>query len=280
MQVFQNKIAVLITCFNRCEITLRCLTHLFELRKDIDVFLVDDNSTDSTYEKVGIDFPQVKIIRGNGNLFWNRGMRLAWEHAKINEYEFYFWLNDDVFLYKNAFDEILECSNLNNHKAIISGVIETNDTNRIIYGGYDKNKRLILPKGKMRHIEFLNGNFVLVPDYVFKKLGNLDAHFHHDLGDVDYGLRAKEQKLNVFSTRIPIGSGEVNNICRSRLNNSSIIERFKRLYSPLGSNPNIIFYFRMQHLGFVNAIGYYIFQLLLNILPDTCNDFLFKNRYK
>lgn len=275
-----NEIAVLMTCFNRCDITVRCLDQLFELRKDIDVFLVDDNSPDGTSEIIRKKFPQVKIIKGSGNLYWNRGMRLAWSHASKNDYKYYIWLNDDVILYKNAFDEIIRCSEELNDKVIVSGVIESHEMNKIIYGGYDENKKLITPNGKKKSIKFLNGNFVLVSKYVFNELGNLDKRFHHDLGDVDFGLRAQQKGINVLSTTIPIGSGDNNNICRVRLNNASIIKRFKKLYSPLGSNPNITFYFRNRHFGFVNALFYYVFALLLNLLPDSLNVLIFKNRYK
>ena len=46
-------------------------------------------------EAVGKMFPQVHIIKGDGNLFWNRGMYMAWQAAiKEKDYDFYLWLND------------------------------------------------------------------------------------------------------------------------------------------------------------------------------------------
>ena len=70
-------IAVLITCHNRKDTTLSCLGRLFSIRKDIDVYCVDDNSTDGTADAIRENFPQVNLIRGDGNLFWCRGMRKA-----------------------------------------------------------------------------------------------------------------------------------------------------------------------------------------------------------
>ncbi|MDO3693629.1 glycosyltransferase family 2 protein [Wenyingzhuangia sp. chi5] len=275
-----NNIAVLLTCFNRKQITLRCLNHFFQLRNDIDVFLVDDNSSDGTYSAIKEHFPQVNIIKGKGDLFWCRGMNIAWKHAsEKNKYDFFLWLNDDVILYKDAFEEILKCSEIKEHKAIVSGVIENHDKNKIIYGGFDENKNIIIPKGIMKSITFLNGNFVLIPRFVFEKIGFMDKVFHHDLGDVDYGLRAIKKGIQVMSTTKPIGSCGVNNICRVRLNNSTLLKRFKRLYSPLGSNPNINFYYRKQHKGILNAAVYYLFLIFLNIIPDKLNTVLFKQKY-
>ena len=80
-----NRIAVLLTCHNRSEKTTACLHSLFQcyLPSDfvLDVFLVDDGSTDGTAELVTEKFPKVIIIHGDGNLFWNRGMHLAWSYA-------------------------------------------------------------------------------------------------------------------------------------------------------------------------------------------------------
>lgn len=275
-----QKTAVLLTSFNRKEITKKCLTFLFLFENKFDVYLVDDGSTDGTSEMIISEFPQVNLIMGDGNLFWNRGMALAWETAAKSNYDYYIWLNDDVILYKNAFKEVFNCSKLKDDKAIISGVIENHKRDKIIYGGYDSKRKLVQPNGEMKIITNMNGNFVLIPKFVYLKLGILDKLFHHDLGDVDYGLRANKIGLKVFSTRVPIAEGETNDISRQRLNNSNILNRFKWLFSPLGSNPKINFIFRKRHFGLLNALSYYVFLIVLNIIPDSINKFVFKDKYQ
>lgn len=275
----KQSIAVLLTCFNRKEKTINCLNQLFKLKNDLNVYLVDDGSTDGTSEAILIDFPQVNLIKGSGNLFWNKGMRLAWEHAAKNDYEYYLWLNDDVVIYENCFDELFSCLELTENKAIISGIIETRDKKNTLYGGFDSNKKLIKPNGKLNPIRNMNGNVVIVPKEVYKVLGNLDIHYHHDLGDVDYGLRAQNKDIGVYTTRIAIASGDKNDICRVRQNNTTILKRFKKLYSPLGTNPRIIFYYRNKYFGFINAVFYFIFLHFINIIPDKLNKLIFGNRY-
>ena len=275
----KSNIAVILTCFNRKEKTIKCLEQLFACGHEVDVYLVDDNSKDGTSEAIRKIFPAVNIISGNGQLFWNRGMHLAWTKASIYPYAFYIWLNDDVLLYPNSISELLSCSTIKNHHAIISGVIETIDKDKIIYGGTDVNKNLINPNGDIVPITNMNGNFVLVPSSVFKILGNLDDKLHHDLGDVDYGYRAIAEGIGIYTTRIPIGSGELNDFCRVRLNKADFRSRFKRLYSPLGSPPKIDFYFRQKHFGILNAVIHFVFLHFLNVIPDWFNMLLFKQRY-
>ncbi len=271
-----GKIAVLLTCFNRKEKTILSLKKLYQFSTDFEVYLVDDGSTDGTSEAVSNLFPEVNILKGNGELFWCRGMLLAWETASLKDYDFYVWLNDDVYLYDNAFDELFQCSNIFDNKAIISGLVEDQEK-KVIYGGFDENRKLIQVNGKTNKITNLNGNIVLVPKYVFQKIGMFDEVFHHDLGDVEYGLRAISEGVAVVTTREAIALGDRNPIVRERLWDVNFRNRFRRLYSPLGSNPYINFYFRRKYKSYTNAIFYFAFQHFINALPDDLYRKMFKS---
>src|SRR5579875_4150500 len=89
-------VAVLMTCFNRREQTLRCLQHLFAqtalTQISLHVVLLDDASTDGTAEAVREAFPDVQLMRGTGQLYWNRGMRMAFAEALRRGFDFYLWL--------------------------------------------------------------------------------------------------------------------------------------------------------------------------------------------
>src|SRR6266480_1904244 len=104
-------VAVLMTCFNRREKTIAALTALREATtKAIEyrVFLVDDGSTDGTSKIVLDEFPEAKVIEGTGELYWNRGMRLAWCHALEANPAFYLWLNDDMILREGSVAKLVE----------------------------------------------------------------------------------------------------------------------------------------------------------------------------
>lgn len=275
-----NKIAVLLTCYNRKEHTLRCLNQLFCLRKDLEVYVVDDHSSDGTHASISKAFPEVNLIKGKGDLFWNRGMHLAWKHASKQKYDYYLWLNDDVVLYENCFEELFACVGILSNKGIVSGIVEsTADPSKIIYGGTDKQQNILQPNGRLQNISNMNGNVVLVPHAVFEKLGNLDPTFHHDLGDVDYGYRAQKMGISVCSTRTVIAKGQANDVCRIRMPNTTLKKRFKKLHTPLGSPPKLNFYFRKRHFGFLNAFCYCTFLLVLNALPDPLVSLIFGNKY-
>ena len=274
------RIAAILTCFNRKQKTLACLESIFFNAPDIDVFLTNDGCTDGTPDEVRKRFPAVHIIEGTGDLFWARGMNAAWNEAIKYDYDYYLWLNDDIELYTFFLKELLECEQSGNFKCIISGLIENKEKTEILYGGTDNNKKLIQPASVPQEITNMNGNVVLIPQSVIDKIGTMDTVYWHDLGDVDYGLTAKENGIKVLSTRIPIAAGYRNDFCRIRKWGVSVKQRFRILHSPLGSIPSINFHFRKKHFGVINASIYIIYIYIINVLSDKIVGFFYGDRYK
>ena len=273
-------IAVVLTCHNRKDKTFKCIKSLQESLPQCKVYLTDDGSTDGTSDCIRKSFPEVHIIHGNGNLYWSRGMYTAWKEALKGNYDYYLWLNDDIELYPFFFQELMDCTHLVSQSCIVSGLIENFEKTKILYGGSDFEKKLIQPNPIPQEIVFMNGNVVLVPKEVVEKIGIIDPIYYHDLGDVDYGLLAQKNGIKVIATRRAIASGYSNNFCRVRKWNSTFKERFKKLYSPLGSLPSINFYFRKKHFGILNAFTYMIYLHFLNILPDWIVVLIWGDFYK
>lgn len=275
------RIASIITCHNRKKNTSDCLTSLTKgkIEYQIDIFITDDGSTDGTSDMIKKNYPNIHLLNGDGNLFWSRGMYTAWKEALKGDFDYYLWLNDDVVLYPNFLDELFDTLQKVGGEAIVSGLIENKDKTEILYGGFDKQKRIVHPSETPSPITFMNGNVVLIPKAIADFIGILDPVYHHDLGDVDYGLRALKAGFKVVATCVPVAYGYKNNYCRVRRWNSTLIGRFRRLYSPLGSNPSLNFYFRRTHFGILNAISYWGYLHVINILPDSIISVLFGNRY-
>ncbi len=261
------------TSHNRKVKTLHCLELLFRQNRintdyKINVFLVDDGCTDGTSDSILKIFPQVQIIKGDGNLYWNRGMHLAWQTAIcFGEFNFYLWLNDDTFLLENAIEQLLKAARNTSLKSVICGSIYSIESQMISYGGYDLKGQLKNPNGFLQEILTFNGNVVLIPKFVFSKVGNLDKKFPHAIGDFDYALRIREANLKSYILENFIGTCEKNTkLPKWCSSNVSFMKRLSNLYSPLGySHPYYFFIYELKHFGLLLSLKH-LFSIHLRLI--------------
>ena len=250
-------IATIITCHNRKNKTIEALKHLFVARDkyaleiNLKVFLTDDGSTDGTSNAVITEFSNenIKILKGDGNLYWAGGMRLAW-NAAIEEgtpWDFYLLLNDDTFLKPNAFTELLKTHKyaINKFKqaGIYSGITSDIDGKNITYGGKKYCFPIIgkavnmLSTGIPQLCQMTNANILLVSHKIVERIGIFDTFYQHNCADWDYGIKTHRTGFPVLIT------GNICGICENdhateqneekNISKMSIAERKAYFESPL-----------------------------------------------
>lgn len=201
------RLAALVTCHNRREMTLSCLEALYlqalppELH--LKVLLLDDGSSDGTAESVRELYPAAEIIQGNGSLYWNRGMHLIFGVALSRHYDYCLWLNDDTILLEGALLSLLKTVTEKTAEVtgpvIVAGAAKDPATGMTNYGGLRRTRSHLLhftvvdPTDDPQPCDTMSGNLVLLTGGAAQALGNLDPHFTHMFGDLDYGLRAVAQ---------------------------------------------------------------------------------------
>jgi len=246
----RDRIAVLITCHNRKPKTLACLTALFNQTPPssatTDVYLVDDGSTDGTAEEVHQAYPQVKILQGDGSLFWNGGMRKAFAEALKQDYDYYLWLNDDTILYPEALSTLLATShNLVEQgyaHSIVVGSTQDPENGAQTYGGVVQGNGwhpfhfpVVKPHETAQRCDTMHGNCVLIPRKVAQIVGNLDPTFNHYGADLDYGLRAKLQGCTVWIAPGYAGTCASNPASSRQLNlDQPLHEQLQKMNQPKG----------------------------------------------
>ena len=261
------KIAVLLTCFNRREKTLSCLTELFGNKVPngclLEVFLVDDCSEDGTAMAVGKLFPQVNLINGDGSLFWNGGMRVAFDAALAKEFDYYLWLNDDTLLYPTALKNLLEVSaqltGEFGNAAIVVGATQDEVTGLISYGGVKRHSlarptsfKLMPTSSKPVECDTMNGNCVLIPAQIANSIGGMEPAFAHAMGDLDYGLRARAAGFTVWVAPGFVGTCS-NNSPVGSFNDVTLpaTVRLKKMLQPKGVPLASWRVFTQRHAGFL-----------------------------
>jgi len=263
-----TRIAVLMTCHNRRDTTLGCLDALARQEPinppTLEVYLVDDGCTDGTAAAVREQFPEARLIQGDGSLFWCGGMRKAWEFALAQDYDAYLWLNDDTRLESCALSKLLTTAHSLKSRmgsdALVAGSTFDPRTGKRTYGGVISDSRWqpmafrpIEPGSEPIRCDTINGNCVLVPRGIARTVGNISPDFTHGIGDFDYGLRARDAGYSCWITPGYVGSCRGHDIEGSCFDRSlSMEQRLKKFHSHQGPPPVIEWFrFTFRHAGWL-----------------------------
>lgn len=207
------RVVAVLTCFNRKEKTIACVKGLKNAADfvgdtiSLGIIVADDNSRDGTSTALAEQFPDVEILHGNGSMFWNGGMHKAFGKAIADGYDYYLWINDDIEVYENFLGEMLSVQNEIHAETGQFGIVVGSTCNqhhqlsygglRLVLGRKTMKTALVQPENKSVQIDTFNGNCVLIAQGVVDILGNIDPVFRHKMGDIDYGLRAKQQGIQM-----------------------------------------------------------------------------------
>lgn len=266
-------IAVLLTVYNRKEVTIRGLRSLYRAFAKLndgysfEVYITDDGSSDGTIEAVAKEFPNIHIIQGDGNLYWCGGMRKAWQatfDSKI-KYDFYLWFNDDDELYEDAIFSLFEAYRECGPNCIITGAFH-NHRGEPSYGGQIVEGVFLEPNGLFQDVVLMNGNLVLISYDVYKKIGMIDGVFKQSLGDYDYGLRARKQNFMIRLTANYVGLCDRHDIKPYYSLNNSLVERLRILYHPK-YNPFYTFIYWKRHRGIYQAVKSFVGSHVYSCFP-------------
>ena len=261
------RITVLFTCYNRRDLTLNCLRRLATqgtCGAELRYVVVDDGSSDGTADAIAEEFPSVRLLKGNGSLYWCGGMRLAWAEAAKDDPDYYLLLNDDTELFPEAFEKLLQIAPSPDALMIAVAAIGDPATGKQAYGGHRRNG-MVPASGKPEKCHTFNANCVLVPRSVYRKLGIFYHGFTHGMGDFDYGFQATKRGISVIQTGDFIGTCKTNPK-EGTWGDRSLprLKRLRLLESPKGLPFKEWFTFIVRNNGWRSP--YYIFSPIVRIL--------------
>lgn len=267
------KLAVILTCYNRKEKTLRCLSSLYKAHSKytssitLKVILTDDGSVDGTSDMVCELYPETKILKGNGSLFWAGGMRNSWTEALTGEFNGYLLLNDDVELYAEVFKEIIDSQQhgltIFKKEPIFIGATD-NGKGLLTYSGslitsrFRNTYKRLNPDSTFQRCDVANANIMYVPQSVVNAIGIFSDKFSHGLADYDYTITANNHQIPVLVSRVYCGSCENDNIDRYiQFLTLNLRDRYKFLLKPKGLAFRDQSYYMRKHFPFRLPIIYF-----------------------
>jgi len=222
----KHKILSIIPVYNRADQTLKFLSALSGMKSelyDLDILVIDDGSTDQTYEKISANFNNVILEKGDGNLWWAGGVNMGLKYALGNTYDYAYIVNDDNIIKKDTLDALYKevvlddnyiCTSLvlsvDNELVLNAGLNYTGIFKKIIENR--RGERADDIKGVM-NVDLFGSRSTLMPVKCIKEIGLFDEkRFPQHYSDLEYFNRAKEYgyKLLVIPSSIVLTSENTN----------------------------------------------------------------------
>lgn len=214
----KHKILSIIPVYNRADQTLKFLSALSGMKSelyDLDILVIDDGSTDQTYEKISANFNNVILEKGDGNLWWSGGVNMGLEYALENKYDYAYIVNDDNVIKKDTLDALYKETVLDDNY-ICSSLVLSVDNGVVLNAGLNytgifkkirENRRgeRVEDVKNIMNVDLFGSRSTLLPVKCIKEIGLFDEkRFPQHYSDLEYFNRAKEYgyKLLVIPSSI------------------------------------------------------------------------------
>jgi GT2 family glycosyltransferase len=212
------RFAILIPIYNRLPVTrqgLKALSEALEAYKtggngtcNLEIVVIDDGSTDGSSAWIAENYPDVHLLKGDGNLWWsgaiNRGAKYAVE--QLHSDVLLLW-NDDIAPDPDYFLKVESVFQNNDLSGTVIGskILGTNGTIWSIGGHFDKWGKYGMYRDPGQQstgffeCDWLPGMGTFVPASALSVKGIWwdEKDFPQYHGDSDFTLRCKEQGLKI-----------------------------------------------------------------------------------
>jgi glycosyltransferase involved in cell wall biosynthesis len=131
------RIGVAIAVHNSWDVLADCLKALNAsvTEAELSVVVCDDGSTDGTREELAAQFPSVRVVTGDGSLWWTGGTNRAVELCLVDGCDYVLLLNPDAFVAPGAIQRLLECSTERDDAVCAGLVVDRDAPEHIVWAG-------------------------------------------------------------------------------------------------------------------------------------------------
>ena len=209
-----NDLAVIILNYNTKDLLRKCINSVLDKKwkNNIEVWVVDNASSDGSVEMVKKEFPKIKLIISEENLGFAGGNNLALQKVHA---DYYLLLNSDTELTEGSLDNMLEAMEKNKFDIVSCKLVNADDSLQPNVGDlpfgialfswlfglddlpYLKNLLPSFHRTAKNYYEdekavgWVSGTAFMISKNVLKSIGLLDEKIFMYCEDVDYCIRSK-----------------------------------------------------------------------------------------
>jgi GT2 family glycosyltransferase len=213
-----TKVFITLPVHDRLSYTKKCLQSIkLQKYKNIETILIDDGSVDGTFDFVRKNYPEVHVIRGDGNLWWTKATFLGVEYAlaSAKRNDVVLLMNNDCYFDSGYVDQLLK-THQKYPKAIIGSInVRSAKSNEVVEAGirihwktglvYSVAEKISTKLSYYKNMDVvgeldaLPGKGTLIPVEVFKKIGNFNySRLPHYIADYEFTNRAKRSGFDLL----------------------------------------------------------------------------------
>jgi len=199
------KVFIIVLNYNGKNVLKKCLESIYKLDyPNFQVIVVDNNSTDGSFEEARLSFGKFNFIKNNQNIGFAAGNNVAIKWALEKMADFVFLLNNDALLEGDTLIKLIDVAKKDKNIGILSPVIYKGNSDIIWFSGGKINwfKMRAQHQDSIKQTQYITGCAMLIRKEIFKKIGLLDEKFFLYYEDVDFSFRARKNnfKLKIVPT--------------------------------------------------------------------------------
>ncbi|MBU1110194.1 glycosyltransferase family 2 protein [Patescibacteria group bacterium] len=221
------KLSVIILSYNTAALTSQCLDSLVRLtdlriRKDFEVIVVDNNSSDNSVTVIKNQFPKVKLVASSKNLGFSRGNNLGLQYI-TPETPYILFLNSDTAVPNGTLSAMLSLMVRDNSIGVATCkvMLWNNKIDMDCHRGFPTpwvaltrltELHKLFPHSRLFNRYFMGwedmnstheidsavGAFMLIPRTVGEKIGWWDEDYFLNGEDIDFCYRVKQLGFKVI----------------------------------------------------------------------------------
>lgn len=209
-----HKILISVLNYNNFEATKECVLSILKyLNNNEQIYIVDNNSPDDSFNLLKDTFKNIKIVKSNFNGGYAAGHKISVDYAINNNFELIWILNNDLTVRENSLSE-LKSAFLKHGLGLYGSItLKSENPDIVNFGGgltddikqplsYNDFEGFTLEKYNStvgeRKVQSIEGSSFLIPIEVIKKYGFMREDFFMYVEETDYCYSLNKKGISSY----------------------------------------------------------------------------------
>ena len=204
------QVSIIILTYNSSGFISNLIKSLISLKEDIEILVVDNDSSDETVE-IAKKIEEVRVYETGKNLGFAKGINFGADKANG---KYLLFINPDSVFENGAISDMTKILEEKEKTGIVGGKLIDKDENSeksagkffgvfetlLLVLGLDEALGVRFSPNKLSQVDFVSGGFMMVRRNLFEKLNGFDEKLFMYVEDMELSYRAKKLGYDTYFT--------------------------------------------------------------------------------